>query len=69
MYRDHHWFSAGEVERERRRAQADGARVLLSAKDAVRWPDGERGEIVMDVEWSWEWGGDDVERLVFGSGA
>jgi tetraacyldisaccharide 4'-kinase len=69
VYRDHHWFTAHEVDRERRAAEAERAHVLLTAKDAVRWPDGSRGEIVMDVAWRWIWGGDAVEALVFGSGS
>ena len=65
VYRDHHWFTAAEVARERHLADQARARVLLTSKDAVRWPDGGRGEVVMEVAWSWAWGGDDVERLVF----
>lgn len=67
VYRDHHWFSAAEVERERRRADAERACVLLTAKDAVRWPGGDRGERVMEVTWEWDWGGEEVEHLVFGA--
>jgi tetraacyldisaccharide-1-P 4'-kinase len=69
LYRDHHWFAPREVERERRAAESERAHVLLTAKDAVRWPDGNRREIVMDVAWRWMWGGDAVEALVFGSGS
>src|SRR4029079_6470596 len=37
-YRDPHWFTRAEAEREPRAAEREGARVLLTAKDAVRWP-------------------------------
>jgi tetraacyldisaccharide 4'-kinase len=69
FYRDHHWFTPAEVARERRRAADVGAQVLLTAKDAVRWPDDRHGEVVMDVAWQWAWGGDAVEALVFGDGS
>src|SRR6185295_11280718 len=39
-YRDHHWFRADEVARERRLAERERAALLLTAKDAVRWPSG-----------------------------
>jgi len=68
VYRDHHAFTAREAEREGAAAAAAGACVLLTAKDAVRWPGGGALERVMDVTWSWQWGGEDVERLVFGEG-
>jgi tetraacyldisaccharide 4'-kinase len=66
FYRDHHWFSASEVARERRRADAERASLLVTAKDAVRWRGVDGGVRVMEVSWSWVWGGDEVERLVFG---
>jgi tetraacyldisaccharide 4'-kinase len=65
FYRDHHWFSGAEVERERRSAASTGSHVLLTAKDALRWPHDGGDERVMDVAWEWAWGGDEVERLVF----
>lgn len=66
FYRDHHWFTPAEVERERRHAADRGASVLLTAKDAIRWPDDGAGDLVMDVAWHWAWGGAAVEALVFG---
>ena len=70
IYRDHHWFSRDEARRERQRARAAGSVVLLTAKDAVRWPAHERGDeevVVLKVEWRWVSGGDTVEALVFGA--
>jgi tetraacyldisaccharide 4'-kinase len=69
-YRDHHWFSPADVARERARAQADGVRLLLTAKDEVRWP--ARGTVgvgvlVLDVAWEWVSGGDAVERRALGA--
>jgi tetraacyldisaccharide 4'-kinase len=67
-YRDHHWFSAGEADRESRLAGA--ATLLVTAKDAVRWPlQAVRRPHVLDVGWEWVSGGDDLERLVMGEGA
>jgi tetraacyldisaccharide 4'-kinase len=64
-YRDHHWFRTDEAGRERARAAAEGARVLLSPKDAVRWPARDDGEtLVLEVAWRWIVGGDAVERSV-----
>ena len=65
FYRDHHWFSAADVERERRLAASAGGHVLLTAKDALRWPRDGGDERVMDVSWEWVWGGEEVEQLVF----
>ncbi|HEV2104113.1 MAG TPA: tetraacyldisaccharide 4'-kinase, partial [Candidatus Eisenbacteria bacterium] len=64
-YRDHHWFGAAEARRER--AAAAGATLLLTAKDAVRWPAaaGADGVAVLEVAWRWRAGGERVERLVF----
>ena len=65
-YRDHHWFRAGEIARERRWADQAGAVLLLTAKDAVRWPkDVDAGTTaVLEVEWEWVTGGNEVETLV-----
>ncbi len=67
-YRDHHWFTPAEAARERSRAAAAGATVLLTAKDAVRWPAPAAGEsvrtAVLHVRWRWLAGGDVVERWV-----
>jgi tetraacyldisaccharide 4'-kinase len=70
-YRDHHWFSVAEARAELERAAAAGAAVLVSRKDAVRWPDGvpAAGVHVLDVEWDWLSGGEAVERLVWGDGS
>jgi tetraacyldisaccharide 4'-kinase len=64
-YRDHHWFSPHEAARERDRATAASAIVVLTAKDAVRWPaaEGEQSA-VLHVRWRWLAGGDEVERWV-----
>ena len=64
-YRDHHWFGAKEARREMEAARGAGALVLLTAKDAVRWPAGadREGVRVLGIEWEWRAGGDTVERL------
>jgi tetraacyldisaccharide 4'-kinase len=66
VYRDHHWFGAGEIARERRQAEAADAVLLLTAKDAVRWPKGTDAgaTAVLDVEWEWVTGGAEVEARV-----
>lgn len=65
-FRDHHAFTSAEAALERRNAEGDRARVLITAKDEVRWPaDARDGVAVLDVEWQWVGGGDDVLRLVF----
>lgn len=62
--RDHHWFTREDAAAEV--AAARGGTLLLSAKDAVRWPEGApRDSIaVLDVAWQWVAGGAQVERLV-----
>jgi tetraacyldisaccharide 4'-kinase len=66
-YRDHHWFSLDEARREIARAQAQGARVLLTAKDEVRWPlADDAASLVLEVSWDWVSGGQAVERAVAG---
>ncbi|HTK30578.1 MAG TPA: tetraacyldisaccharide 4'-kinase [Candidatus Saccharimonadaceae bacterium] len=69
-YRDHHWFSAAEADRERARARSERATLLLTAKDAVRWPSAAASpdDAVLDVAWEWVEGGDEAERRVFGEG-
>jgi len=63
-YRDHHWFSAREAGREFDAARAAGATLLVTAKDAVRWPSPPL-PAVLEVEWHWVLGGDAVmARLV-----
>jgi tetraacyldisaccharide-1-P 4'-kinase len=65
-YRDHHWFRADEAARERDAAARDGARLVLTAKDAVRWPEpaAQSQAAVLDVVWRWRWGGDEAEALI-----
>lgn len=65
-YRDHHWFRAGEVRAERSRAAGAGARVLVTSKDAVRWPDADRDVLVLEVEWRWIAGGPAIESAMYG---
>lgn len=66
-YRDHHWFTAAEAAREA--AAAGGGTLLVTAKDAVRWPAPAGGPrpCVLEVAWEWVTGGDAVERHVFGA--
>lgn len=63
-YPDHHWFRRSEVEREH--AAAAGGLLLLTAKDAVRWPEGapRDGVAVLRTRWRWVLGGEEAERLV-----
>lgn len=71
-WRDHHWFTPREARQELARAAGEGAWVLLTAKDAVRWPgSAERDRVaVMEVEWEWVVGGEAVESLALeGRGA
>jgi tetraacyldisaccharide 4'-kinase len=67
-YRDHHWFTDAEVTRERNAARERGARILLTAKDEVRWPRHEIDDVwVLDVTWEWIVGEDTVLRSVRGT--
>jgi tetraacyldisaccharide 4'-kinase len=52
-YRDHHWFTAAEAERDLANAERRGATLVLTAKDAVRWPEPSPRVTVLDVEWEW----------------
>jgi len=65
-YRDHHWFTRAEAEREHRAAGA--GTLLLTAKDAVRWPEGAPRDrvAVLHTRWRWLSGGDETERRVRG---
>jgi tetraacyldisaccharide 4'-kinase len=68
-FRDHHWFHRDEAERELARARSDRAAVLLTAKDAVRWPLAPADDVwVLEVAWRWVLGGDAVEQRVLGEG-
>ena len=71
-WRDHHWFTPREARRELARAADEGCWVLLTAKDAVRWPEsaGQDRVAVLEVEWEWVAGGVAVENLALdGQGA
>jgi L-aspartate oxidase len=59
-YRDHHWFTPAEASREHAAARAERAAVLLTAKDAVRWPTPPetRAALVLHVRWEWVTGGE-----------
>ena len=61
---DHHWFRAGEARAALASAARHGAVVLLTAKDAVRWPAPDATVRVLDVAWEWCAGGEAVEALV-----
>ena len=67
-YRDHHWFTAAEARTELERARSDDATLLLTPKDAVRWPVADERVAVLEVEWEWLIGGDPVvAEVVSGS--
>ena len=63
-YRDHHWFTASELRAAHARAAAAGAMVLVTSKDAVRWPDGDADVLVLDVAWEWIVGGTAIEARI-----
>lgn len=67
-YRDHHWFDASEAERELDRAREEKAILLLTAKDAVRWPVPEDFVAILEIEWEWLRGGDAVLALALAEG-
>ncbi len=64
-YRDHHWFTLAEARREH--DAAGTGTLLLTAKDAVRWPASAPRErvAVLGTRWRWLAGGDHVERSVW----
>ncbi len=66
-YRDHHWFSVGEVRAERSRAAAAGARVLVTSKDGVRWPLADAEVLTLEVAWEWLVGGAAIEASIEGA--
>jgi tetraacyldisaccharide 4'-kinase len=68
-YRDHHWFTGTEARRELAAARAAGATLLLTAKDAVRWPIADARVAVLEVEWEWLLGGAEVVTEVLAVGA
>ena len=59
-YRDHHWFSRAEAAREVAEAARCSATVVLTAKDAVRWPARDVPVAVLEVRWEWLFGGDEL---------
>jgi tetraacyldisaccharide 4'-kinase len=64
-YRDHHWFTPAEADAEAEHAA--GAALLVTAKDAVRWPrEAKLAPAVLEVEWAWCANGEAVERRVLG---
>jgi tetraacyldisaccharide 4'-kinase len=66
-YRDHHWFTPAEAARELAGARAESATLLLTAKDAVRWPLPDSRVAVLEVSWEWLWGEREVWDLVTGA--
>ncbi len=66
VFRDHHWWDAAGLARERERAARERAVPLLTAKDAVRWPAGSNTDGVarLDVVWEWVCGGAEVEARI-----
>ena len=67
VYRDHHWFRLGEAREEHAFAVSQNAALVLTAKDAVRWPARapRDGVCVLRVNWEWAMGGARVERRIF----
>lgn len=66
VFRDHHWWGAVELARERERAARERAVLLLTAKDAVRWPATLKADGAARLEVAWEWvcGGAEVEARI-----
>ncbi|HYM80116.1 MAG TPA: tetraacyldisaccharide 4'-kinase [Candidatus Limnocylindria bacterium] len=66
-YRNHHWFRPHETRHETEQAARTGATLLLTAKDAVRWPVAPTAAPIRVLEVAWEWvcGGEAVEKRVF----
>jgi len=52
-YRDHHWFTLAQARREH--AAAAGGTLLLTEKDAVRWPEAAPRDRVAVLTTRWEW--------------
>jgi tetraacyldisaccharide-1-P 4'-kinase len=62
---DHHAFSRSEWQGVVGQARSAGARVLVTAKDAVRLTgDARREVLVLEMVWEWMEGDMDPERLV-----
>ena len=71
-WRDHHWFTPREARGELDRAAGEDSWLLITAKDAVRWPEsaGRERVAVLEVVWEWVVGGEAVESLALqGEGA
>jgi tetraacyldisaccharide-1-P 4'-kinase len=70
LARDHHWFGESEIRHALAEAQRERAQLLVTAKDAVRWPAGApREALVLRVAWEWRAGGEAIERRVLGGEA
>ena len=65
-YRDHHWWTREQASAELTQAQREGARVLITAKDRVRWPLPLEAVGVLEVEWEWVRGEPEVVRALEG---
>lgn len=67
-FRDHHWFTVHEAHQLLR--EAGPRTLLLTAKDAVRWPltAHDPRVSVLEVVWAWHEGGAPAEALIFGEG-
>jgi tetraacyldisaccharide 4'-kinase len=62
---DHHAFTDAEWGRVRQEASQRGARVLVTAKDAVRLSTAARAEaLVLEIAWEWMEGDVEPDRLV-----
>lgn len=69
LARDHHWFTAHEIAAARAAARRERAMLLVTAKDAVRWPaTAPRDAVVLRVAWEWVAGGEALERRLFDAG-
>ncbi|HKA24286.1 MAG TPA: tetraacyldisaccharide 4'-kinase [Candidatus Eisenbacteria bacterium] len=62
---DHHAFTSAEWKEVAAQALSLGARLLVTAKDAVRLPAEARAQVlVLEIAWDWMEGDLDPERLV-----
>ena len=44
-FRDHRWLTNRDIDRARKAAARRGAVLVTTEKDAVRWPEGEDGDV------------------------
>ncbi len=67
-FRDHHWFRPREA--QALLEEAGSRSLLLTAKDAVRWPTVAEDDrvAVLEVGWRWCAGGAAAESLIFDEG-